>query len=62
MAEAEHLVIDTGNRGSKSLASGALLASLPGAEVLPLAREQENNPRAVCAVAITVVSTRYTYN
>lgn len=41
VAAAEHLVIGSGIRGSKILTTGALLASLPGAEVLPLAKEQD---------------------
>ena len=38
VAEAEQLIIGSGIRGSKILCSGAVLASLPGAEVLPLAK------------------------
>ncbi|WP_286166829.1 YbaK/EbsC family protein [Arthrobacter sp. AQ5-05] len=41
VAAAGHLVIGSGIRGSKILTSGAAPASLPGAEVLPPAKEQD---------------------
>ncbi|HEU4755770.1 MAG TPA: YbaK/EbsC family protein [Agromyces sp.] len=40
VAEHERLIIGSGIRGSKLLVTGAFLASLPGAEVLPLAHAQ----------------------
>lgn len=38
VAEHERLIVGSGIRGSKLLVSGALLASLPNAEVLPIAQ------------------------
>jgi prolyl-tRNA editing enzyme YbaK/EbsC (Cys-tRNA(Pro) deacylase) len=39
-AAGEHLVIGSGIRGSKLLVSGAFLASLPDAQVLPIAKRE----------------------
>jgi prolyl-tRNA editing enzyme YbaK/EbsC (Cys-tRNA(Pro) deacylase) len=38
VAEHERLIVGSGIRASKLLVSGALLASLPNAEVLPIAQ------------------------
>lgn len=42
VAAAPHVVIGSGIRGSKIICSGALLAALPGAEVLPLAKAERS--------------------